>query len=417
MTPRTPRRAIVPGPRGPLAAEALAAARAIAGELAAFEPADASLRGSSGVWLLFHELGADAPAVPRATVRRWEDAAVAALAELDASFFDGMLGCAWLLSLRGRAADELAAIDDAVLDVLGEPWRGGLAAFGGGLAGFGAYGLARLSARGSAGTQAGMRAGTRAGTRIVRRCVARFGELAHRADRVAWWTPGAAALPAALRDRPPPLANREGSAAAVAFLAAAGAVARPALPLARRGARLLALELERATPTMIGVAASRAVPGLVHGSGTWALGGAGAVAALLSVARATRTTRDLEAVARCGRMLADVDPDLCAVSDASLGTGTAGIACVLQAAAEATRQPALALAAEHWHRRTLRCRRPGEGIGGYLHRDALADAAGGGGRWAPRPGLLEGAAGTALSLLCAARGTRASPWLARCLIA
>ena len=32
-------------------------------------------------------------------------------------------------------------------------------------------------------------------------------------------------------------------------------------------------------------------------------------------------------------------------------------------------------------------------------------------------GLLEGAAGTALSLLCAARGTRASPWFARCLVA
>jgi hypothetical protein len=89
----------------------------------------------------------------------------------------------------------------------------------------------------------------------------------------------------------------------------------------------------------------------------------------------------------------------------------------MQALAEATRQRVFALAAEHWHRRTLRCRRPGEGIGGYLHSDALASDAAGGGRWAPRPGLLEGAAGTALSLLCAARGTRASPWLARCLLA
>ncbi|HSK01351.1 MAG TPA: hypothetical protein VK932_08925, partial [Kofleriaceae bacterium] len=113
-----------------LAAEALAAARQIAGELAAAElrdPPDPSLRGSSGVWLLVHELGADAPAIPRAAARRWEDAAVAALATLDASFFDGMLGCAWLLARLGRAAGELAAVDAAVLDVLGGRWDGGLA--------------------------------------------------------------------------------------------------------------------------------------------------------------------------------------------------------------------------------------------------------------------------------------------------
>jgi hypothetical protein len=311
-----------------------------------------------------------------------------------------MLGCAWLLALLGRAPGELAAVDDAVLDVLGGRWDGGLAAFGGGLAGFGSYGLARTR--------------TRAGRRIVRRCVALFGELAHRDGRAAWWAPGAASLPEALRDRPPPLGNREGSAAAVAFLAAAAAADRSALPLARRGARSLARQLERTSPDPLGVATTRAAPGLVHGSGTWALGGAGAVAALGAVARATR---DWAVAARCGRLLADLDPELCAASDASLGDGTAGIACVMQALAEATRQPVFAFAAEHWHRRTLRCRRPGEGFGGYLYCDALADPAAGGRRWAPRPGLLEGAAGTALSLLCAARGARASPWLARCLLA
>jgi lantibiotic biosynthesis protein len=400
-----PRRAI-PASLAPasLAAEALAAARQIAGELAAAAlrdpPPDPSLRGSSGVWLLVHELGADAPAIPRAAARRWEDAAVAALATLDASFFDGMLGCAWLLARLGRAAGELAAVDEAVLDVLGGRWDGGLAAFGGGLAGFGSYGLARTR--------------TRAGRRIVRRCVALFGELAHRDGRAAWWAPGAAALPAALRDRPPPLANREGSAAAVGFLAAASRVAPAALPLARRGARTLAAELARASHAGIGVVTAHAAPGLVHGSGSWALGGAGAVGALVAVARATR---DFTAAARCGRLLADLDPDACGASDASLGTGTAGIACVLQALAEATREPVFAFAAEHWHRRTLRCRRPGEGLGGYLHCAPLASAAAGGGRWAPRPGLLDGAAGTALSLLCAARGARASPWLAPCLLA
>jgi hypothetical protein len=384
----------------PLAAEALATAQAIARELVTAELPDASLRGSSGVWLLVHELGGDAPAVPRATVRRWEAAAIAALSVLDASFFDGMLGCAWLLALCGRARTELAAVDDAVLEVLHGRWDGGLAAFGGGLAGFGSYGLARLH--------------TRAGRRIVRRCVARFGELAHRDGRAAWWSPGAAALPEALRDEAPPLWNREGSAAAVGFLAAARGADRSALPLARRGAGPLAAQLGRASHDRIGVATSHAAPGLIHGSGTWALGGAGAVGALLSVAHATR---DFEAAASCGRMLADLDPDACAASDASLGTGTAGIACVLQALAEATHQPVFAFAAEHWHRRTLRCRSSGQGIAGYLHVDALGSGAVGGGRWAARPGLLEGAAGTALSLLCAARGTRASPWFARCLVA
>lgn len=384
----------------PLAAEALAVAKAIAGELATVELADASLRGSSGVWLLLHELGADAPAVRRATVRRWEAAAIAALPVLEASFFEGMLGAAWLLALLGRAPGELAAVDDAVLDVLHDRWDGGLAAFGGGLAGFGSYGLARMH--------------TPAGRRIVRRCVARFGELAHRDGRGAWWAPGTASLPDALRDQAPPLWNREGSAAAVAFLAAAAGTVRSALPLARRGARMLATQLARASHDRIGVATPHAAPGLVHGSGTWALGGAGAVAALLSVGHATRA---FEAAASCGRMLADLDPAACAASDASLGTGTAGIACVMQALAETTNQPVFTFAAEHWHRRTLRCRRPGEGIGGYLHVDALGSVAEGGGRWAPRPGVLDGAAGTALSLLCAARGVRASSWLARCLVA
>jgi len=384
----------------PLAAEALAVAKAIAGELVTAELTDASLRGSSGVWLLVHELGADAPAVPRATVRRWEAAAIAGLSAQDASFFDGMLGVAWLLSVLGRAGDELAAVDDAVLEVLHEPWDGGLAAFGGGLAGFGSYGLARLH--------------TRAGRRIVRRCVALFGELAHRDGRSVWWTPGTASLPATLGDQAPPLLNREGSAAAVAFLAAARGAGRSALPLATRGARMLADKLARASHDRIGVATPHVAPGLVHGSGTWALGSAGAGAALLSVAHATRA---FEAAASSGRMLADLDPAACAVSDASLGTGTAGIACVMQALAEATNQPVFTFAAEHWHLRTLRFRRPGEGFGGYLHVDALANVAVGGGRWAPRPGLLEGAAGTALSLLCAARGVRASPWFARCLVA
>jgi hypothetical protein len=352
------------------------------------------------VWLLIHELGADAPELPTATVERWEEAAIAALSTLDASFFEGMLGTAWLLARLGRAPAELAAVDAAVLELLHEPWDGGLAAFGGGLAGFGTYGLARR--RGSAGRQ------------IVRRCVALFDELAHCHGRDVWWAPGTASLPEALRHRAPPLSNREGSAAAIAFLAAAGELDRAALPLAKRGARTLAAQIERRTPDAIGVVTSLPTPGLVHGSGTWALGSAGTVGALLAVAHATR---DFAAAAHCGRLFADLDPAVCAVSDASLGTGTAGIACVMQALAETTRQRVFAFAAEHWHRRTLRCRRPGEGVGGYLYCDELANDAVGGSRWAPRPGLLEGAAGTALSLLCAARGTRASPWFARCLLA
>lgn len=376
-----------------LVAEALAVAREIAGELARVDFADGSLRGSSGAWLLLHELGADAPAIRPATVRRWEDAAIAALSALEASFFEGMLGAGWLLALLGRAQGELAAVDAAVLDALAGPWDGGLGAFGGGLAGFGSYGLARLR--------------TKAGRRIVRRCAALFGELAHRDGRSAWWAPGMAALPAALRGRPPaPLLNREGSAAAVAFLAAAGGIAPAALALGKRGARTLAAQLARRSP--------HAPPGLVHGSGTWALGGAGVVGALLAVARATR---DDAVAARGGRLLADLDPTACVAPDASLASGTAGIACVLQVLAERTRQPVFAFAAEHWHRRTLRGRRPGEGIGGYLYCDELANVPVAGDRWAPLPGLFEGAAGTALSLLCAARGTGGAQWLARCLLA
>jgi len=340
--------------------EALAAAREIAAELAARDFPDGSLAGSSGAWLLAHQLGE--PVAP-ALVQRWEDAAVAALPALPARLFDGMIGAAWMLAVAGRAGDELAAVDEAVLELLHEPWQGGLASFGGGLAGFGIYGLARGRAR--------------RGRAIVARCVAHLAALAQRDGRAVRWSPTPAL---------PRLFNREGSAGAVAFLGAATrAKLAAARSLAARGAATLAADLERASDPVVGVATAHATSGLVHGAGTWALGTAGAVSALLSAGHA--------AASRVGRALADLDPETCDARDASLGAGSAGILYIMQALAERTRQPVFRFAVEHWVRRTLRYTMP-----------------------AP-PGLFEGAAGTALALLCAARGTRAAPALARCLLA
>lgn len=370
-------------------------AAAIVADAIATTPDDGSLRGAAALLLAAHELGV------RVDARRaWTHATHAALDELDASFFDGLLGSAWVLSQVGSRAIDLDAIDAAVLDTLASPWDGGLAPFAGGLAGFGVYGLARSR--------------TRSGKRIVARCVALFESLAIRSGSELRWTPSAQTLPEDVRDRPSRwrLCNMEGSAAAVGFLAAAarGGVKR-ALPLAKAGGRTLAADVDRDdTADIIGVAANFAAQGTVHGSGTWALGGAGVAAALLGVSRATGIERDRDAAVRFGRKLADADPLACHASDASLGTGTAGIAVVLQALYEATGLPLFRIAAEYWYRRTLACRTPGSGLGGYQHYDALRDPSEGGARWQARPGLLEGAIGTALALRCVSRGT--SGWCA-----
>src|SRR5450432_3714182 len=97
--------------------ECLAVAKAIAQDLSTVDHDDGSLRGAAAVLVLFHELGDDAPAVAVSRRRRWEAATIEALPTLGASFFDGILGAAWAMARIGVGLSELAAIDDAVLDV------------------------------------------------------------------------------------------------------------------------------------------------------------------------------------------------------------------------------------------------------------------------------------------------------------
>jgi hypothetical protein len=228
--------------------------------ISAISPIDGSLRGAAALLLATDDLDRKT-----AAGRSWIRATRGAVDELEASFFDGMLGSAWVLATIGGHDSELALLDDAILDALASAWTGGFAPFQGGLAGFGLYGLARSR--------------TARGKRIVIRCVELFEALATKSGSAIRWTPPDVHA----------LLNMEGSAAAVGFLAAAARVGvAGARKLAAVGARTLAKDVvDDVTDGVVGTVTNFSVPGIVHGSGTWALGSAGVAAALLGVARAT----------------------------------------------------------------------------------------------------------------------------------
>ena len=86
------------------------------------------------------------------------------------------------------------------------------------------------------------------------------------------------------------------------------------------------------------------------------------------------------------------------VSDASFCHGAAGVGHVFNRLYQATGDASLGDAARSWFDQTLALREPGRGIAGFAARIPEAD---GSVRWAPMPGLVEGASGIALALLAA----------------
>jgi lantibiotic modifying enzyme len=365
---------------GEAAAQALAAAEAIARDLARDPQAAVpglGLSGSqAGLALFFAYLEQSlgyAEAGERA--QRHLDRAIAELAEQPApaaSLYGGFAGVAWVVEhltageTSAEEEDPNEDIDAALLSLLRRsPWRGEFDLLGG-LVGWGVYALERLPRPSAAA--------------MLPLVVARLAECAERgAHGIAWRDPRNAA-----REPDPGMAH--GTAGAIALLArmlqegAAGPEAASLL-----------------TATVDGVLARSSQD--EEGDLAWCAGNAGLSVALLAAGRACGRDDWDRAARRLAAAAAERYPDDPGGFDPALCHGTAGLSHLFHRWYQATGDPALLAAARRWFERTLARRRPGQGIGGYLCRSRQADGRLG---WIPDPGFLGGAAGIGLALLAAA---------------
>ncbi len=367
---------------GEIAAQAVAAAEAIARELASGRTPAAGPglnRGQAGLALFFayceRSLG---QAEAGELAGHHLDQAIAELAGQPvpaAGLYHGFPGVAWVVEhlTRGEGPveeeeDLNEEIDAALLSLLQRsPWQGEFDLLSG-LVGWGIYALERLP-----------RSSAAAALPLI---VARLAECAEPAAHgVVWRDPGNAA-----REPDPGMAH--GAAGVIALLARMlqeGAAGREA------GSLLV---------SAVGGVLNRPAPGADEEADlAWCAGDAGLSVALLAAGRACGRD-DWEGEARrlavvaAERYLDDAEG-----FDLALCHGTAGLSHLFHRLHQALGDPALLVAARRWLERTLEWRWPGEGIGGYLCRGRKADGSFG---WLADPGFLGGAAGIGLALLAAA---------------
>lgn len=130
----------------------------------------------------------------------------------------------------------------------------------------------------------------------------------------------------------------------------------------------------------------------------WCYGDPGVAAALLTAARhAGEPTWEARAL-EIARSAAARPPELAEVNDTGVCHGSAGLGHLFNRMAQATGDPVLADAARYWLLDTLDRRLPDEDVGGFL---AYTGADDGSFYLRADPGVLMGAAGTALALLAA----------------
>ena len=318
-----------------------------------------------------------------ALARRCLEHATAAVAEQPgtASLYSGLTGVGWAVAhLQGRlpgldGEDDLAEIDEVLLDHLDQsPWRGEYDLIEG-LVGFGVYALERLPRP--------------AAVACLERVVDRLAETAEpQGEGITWWT-DPAWLPAETRAEFPHGYYNLGLAHGRAGRD------RPARAgLRRRGGPGQGAALARRRRTL---AAGAGGPGRVRVLGrsrraarkarlAWCYGDPGIAAALLGAARCVAEPAWESAALAIARRAAERPYAEAGIKDAGLCHGCAGLGHLFNRMFQATGEPELAQAARAWFERTLAMRRPGRGIGGY---EAWQPDEAGGPSLVGRPGLAE----------------------------
>jgi hypothetical protein len=358
---------------------------------------DPSLAGGTTGLALLHGYLALAQRSPEqaAFAARCLEQATAAVAEkpVEASLYSGLTGVGWALAhLQNRlpgldGEEDVAAIDAALLDHLGQsPWRDDYDLIGG-LVGFGVYALERLPQL--------------AAVACLERVIDRLAKTAEpRAEGITWWT-NPAWLPAETRAKYPGgyynLGLTHGVPGVIAMLGqacAAGVGVAKARPLLAGTVRWLrAQERPDGFGYWVGPGEADQPARLA-----WCYGDPGVAAALLLASRCLgEWDWEREALAIAQRAAAR-PPDQTGVVEAGLCHGAAGLGHLFNRMYQATGERALGEAARFWFGRALEMHQPGHGIGGY---QAWGPGGDGALTWVADPGLLTGAAGIALALLAA----------------
>jgi hypothetical protein len=382
--------------RGALKKRAAESIQTIVDDLAApgqGQAGDPSLAGgAAGLALLHGYLAQAACGKDSAAAARCLERATAAVADnpTSASLYSGLTGVGWALAhLRGRWPDldgeeDVAEIDEALLDHLDRsPWPDDYDLISG-LVGFGVYALERLPRP--------------AAVTCLERVLDRLAETAeHRPEGITWWT-DPAWLPAETREKYPRGYYNLGLAHGVAgVIALLGQACASGVAVAR--ARAL---LEGAVRWLL---ARQGPGGFTYWAGpggddkparlAWCYGDPGVAAALLGAARCVGEPGWERAALAIARRAAQRPPAESGVIDVGLCHGAAGLGHLFNRMFQATGETWLADAARSWFERALGMRRAGRGVGGYeawLSGDMT---------WMTEPGLLTGAAGIALALLAA----------------
>lgn len=355
---------------------------------------DASLAGGTAGEAILHGYRARTEHGREAAVaeRCLQDAIAAMTATpAPASLYEGLTGVGWALAhLRGGlpnldGEDDLAEIDEVLLQHLEpSPWADEYDLISG-LVGFGVYALERLPGP--------------AAVASLERVIDHLDETAERwPDGVRWWTnpdwlaeQTRAKYPSGYRD----LGLAHGVPGVIALLGRAceaGVALNKARPLLDGAVRwLLAQDGPAGFPYWLD-------PGGATENGArlaWCYGDPGVAAALLGAARCVgQPAWERQAIA-IARRAAARPLEHSGVVDAGLCHGAAGLGHVFNRLFQATGEPELGAAARFWLARTLQMRREGRGISGYEAWQTDEDEI----TWVADPGLLTGAAGIGLALL------------------